>query len=194
MTLSRILVTLLIAIMSLPGIACAKRYRVDALVFLITEYTGNEQPVPAAAASVLQPAIDPSDTPNLHTTGIEMLPMARFGLEPEWNRLRSNQKFDPLIRLSWVQNGKASGTPLRIDAGPSFTLPDGGNLDTISGYIALFSGKFLHLDANISYTQNGPNDIPVSYRIKEVQRVKFNQLHYFDSPRLGMLVRVTEVK
>lgn len=192
---ARLLLTVLtLTALALPGLAHASRYRVDAIVFMDNGGVGNEQPVPATPAGNASKAIDINDTARLAASGITVLPSSSFGLESEWQHLRNSGQFQPLIRLSWLQNGSSSGTPLQINEGTPITLSDGSQSNAVSGNIALYTGTFLHLDTNLAYTRLGLDGSPVSYRMDEVRRVKFDELHYIDSPRLGVLARVTRVQ
>lgn len=187
------LIALALAAASLPGLAQASHYRVDVIVFVDNGGVGNEQPIPAQAVNTSR-AISTDDASRLAASGITVLPASSFGLESEWAHLRNARRFRPVVKLSWVQNGASSGIPLRISAGAPVALANGSQISTVSGHIALYTGTFLHLDADLAYTFDGANGTPVSYRLNEIRRVKFDELHYIDSPRLGVLARVTKVK
>jgi len=185
---------LTLAALTLPGLAQASRYRVDVIVFIDHGGVGDEQPVPARALNSSR-VIDPGDASRLAASGINVLPPSSFGLQSEWQHLRNARRFQPVIKLSWVQNAASSGTPLRLSEGEAVTLADGSQISTVSGHIALYTGTFLHLDTDLAYTlDRRTNGAPASYRLHEVRRVKFNEIHYLDSPRLGVLARVTKLQ
>lgn len=179
---------------ALPSVGYAKRYRVDVLIFLNSADVINEQPMPTKLSMVPTQGLPPENTKKLTAAGIETLPVQRFGLSQEWDRLNNSVQFEPLLRLAWIQQSSSSGTPLKIQAGPTYTLANGKTVDAVSGYIALFTGTFLYLDTKVTYTEAGPEGAPVSYLINEIRRVKFNDLQYVDSPKLGILAQVTKVK
>lgn len=179
---------------ALPRVGYAKRYRVDVLIFLNSADVVNEQPIPTKLSMVPTQGLAPDNSKKLAAAGIEAVPTQRFGLSQEWDRLNNSVQFQPLLRLAWIQESSSSGTPLRIQAGPTYTLANGKTADAISGYIALFTGTFLYLDTKVTYTETGPKGTPVSYLINEIRRVKFNDLQYVDSPKLGILAQVTKVK
>lgn len=178
----------------MPCIVYAKKYRVDVLVFLNTAVATEEQPIPTKLSMVPTQGLDPGNTKKLTAAGITIPPSSHFILWREWDQLRSSAQFKPLLRLTWIQSGASSGTPLRIQAGPTYALPSGQTVDAISGYIALFTGMFLHLETKITYTENGPKGAPASYLIDEIRRVKYDKLQYVDSPKLGVLAQVTKIK
>lgn len=177
----------------LPSAVYAKKYRVDVLVFLNTADVASEQAVLTRPSMIPTQGIQPGNTEKLAAAGITTVPTSGFGLWREWDQLNNSVQFKPLLRLTWIQRGPSSGTPLRIQAGPTYTLPDGQTVDAISGYVALFTGTFLYLDTKITYTETGPNGTPVSYLINEVRRVKFDKLQYVDSPKLGVFGQVTKI-
>lgn len=193
-SLRTFLIMLALAAVSLPSLAHASHYRVDVIVFMDNGGVGDEQPIPAQQAVNASRAINTGDAARLAASGIRVLPTSSFGLQREWIALRNTRRFQPVIKLSWVQNGASSGTPLRVGEGAPVTLADGSQINTVSGHIALYTGTFLHLDADLAYTFDSAGGVPVSYRLDEVRRVKFNELHYIDSPRLGVLARVTKLK
>lgn len=187
------LIALALIAVSLPGLAQASQYRVDVIVFMDNGGVGDERPIPAQAVNSSR-AINTDAASRLAASGITVLPASSFGLESEWLHLRNTRRFRPVIKLSWVQNGTSSGIPLSISEGASVALAGGSQISTVSGHIALYTGTFLHLDADLAYTFDGADGTPASYRLDEVRRVKFNELHYIDSPRLGVLARVTKLK
>jgi hypothetical protein len=42
------------------------------------------------------------------------------------------------------------------------------------------------------YTQNGPDGARMSYRLRENRKMMRDELHHLDSPKLGILARVTK--
>lgn len=59
----------------------------------------------------------------------------------------------------------------------------------LSGSIALEMGRFLHIDADLRYVSS-ESGAPRIYPMRERRRVRRGELHYLDSPRLGLLARV----
>ena len=70
---------------------------------------------------------------------------------------------------------------------------DGSNpIKALSGSIALEMGRFLHVDADLRYVSS-ESGAPRIYPMRERRRVRRGELHYLDSPRLGLLARVVRV-
>ncbi len=97
-------------------------------------------------------------------------------LNNSFGSLRRSGGFKPLVHLSWVQRVGSNrvGEAVRIKA---------GGLD---GLIKIQRGNYLHLLADFEYAQN-----ETVYRLKEKRRIKLNETHYLDHPRLGIIARVS---
>jgi hypothetical protein len=188
---------LLSLLLCASGAAHAERYRVDLLVFADKSGVADEAPRPVQAVNT-KGALEPYDATALRAAGIEMLPDEQFGLGTAWGHLRNSRNHQPLLRLAWLQKDPPSdkGIALRLHYGTPFSsLSAAGSTSVypVDGTVALLAGHFLHIDADLVSTQaTGGNDL-VSYRLHEKRRVKRDELHHLDSPKLGMLVQVTRV-
>ena len=210
----------------LPATAFAERYRVDLILFLDKGGYTTELPRPFVPPD-LSRALEPDPAALLGST-IDLVPDAEFGLNDQWHRLRTSRRYQPLVRLAWMQSDPVAERtmPLRVHTGlplvlpatiappsaPAPTLPPGAArpaqtpaavmqpgvanappvFQTVDGTIALRLSRYLFLDANLAYTQPQPDGSLVSYRLKEVRRMKRDEVHYLDSPRLGIIVKVSK--
>ena len=86
-----------------------------------------------------------------------------------------------LAHHRWLQAAepKAAAKARRIQANA------GARPGELDGTIRFYSSRFLHLDANLVFRQDGRN-----YRLNELRRMRIQDVHYFDHPRLSMLARV----
>lgn len=191
------LVSLLLAglLGGLPQLALAQSYRVDAIVFLNKGATAERgRPVALPDASR---AIEPDNTRALAAAGIRVLPDSQFALENEWKRLRNSSRHEPLLRIAWVQKQPPAerGPGLHIRFGQPLTVvtPEGTLLHPapVEGSLSLMLGRFLHLEADLVHTQPAEGGY-VAYHLRERRRMRRDELHYLDSPRLGVLVRVVK--
>lgn len=183
--------------------AYAETFRVDLIVFRFLGPAGElgqpvQMPTVGAVTADAATAIDPKDTARLAAAGITVLPDAEFALGPEWASLRSSRDFRPLIRLAWTQKDPPSenGPRLLIRSGAKLTLsaPDGlgaAEVSEIDGSVALLLSRFLHLDTDLVYTQ--PEGEPQSWHLRERRRMRRDEVHHLDSPRLGILAEVSKV-
>lgn len=189
--LRRLLVLALLAL-SLPGTALAARYRVDLIVFADNTAAPGEAPV-AAQPPDLTRALELTDTAKLRAAGIELLPDDSFGLDEAWKRLRNSRNHEPLLRLAWLQKDPPAerGVSLRLRWGaPSGGLGRGGAaVYPVDGTVALLVGRFLHLDADLAHTRADEDGTLHSFRLRERRRLRRDELHHLDSPKIGLLVR-----
>lgn len=191
--LSRALALAMLALTALP--ARADTWRVDLIVFRFLG--GADESGRPAQAPDLQGAIELTDTARLSAAGITVLPERDFGLNDQWTRLKSSPQFRPLIKLAWTQNDPPPerGPRLRLTGGGALRLKDGAGLgereqNEIDGSVALHLGRYLHLDSDLLFTAAG--DEPRAWRLTESRRMRSDELHHLDSPRLGILVRVSK--
>jgi hypothetical protein len=185
----------LIAVFSLP--ALAENWRVDLIVFvdLHAGFEAGSAPQPPAAAS----AIDLQDSAALAAAGIRILPDAEFGLQEQWNRLRNARRFQPLIRLAWAQTDPPAerGPRIALRHGEPLAISDPLTLESyllspVEGSVALLLGRFLHIDADLRYTTASAYGYS-QYALRERRRMRRDELHHLDSPRLGVLARVSRI-
>lgn len=186
---------LLASLLALP--LHAETWRVDLILYRYLGPAGEQGQASRSAGYGNAIAID--DALRLRDAGITVLPAAEFGLDPEWSSLRSSSEFRPLVKLAWTQVNPPS------DNGPRLLLRGGGTLQASAdgrggapelrewdGSVGLNLSRFLHLDADLTYTQGG--DEAQSWTLRERRRMRSGELHQLDSPRLGILARVSRVE
>jgi hypothetical protein len=174
--------------------ALADRFRVDLILFMNEGGASRESPVPVQLPDLAR-ALDPSDAARLRAAGIEVLPDSDFGLETEWRRLQNSRRHNPLVRVAWLQKDPPAerGTGLRLRSGTPFSAltATGTTVYPVDGSVTLLMGRYLHLDADLVYSLNtDPVGEPGSLRLKERRRLRRGELHYLDSPTLGLLIKV----
>lgn len=175
--------------------AHAETWRVDLIVFRFLGGIQEEGRMPEAPN--LQGAIELDDVAALSAAGITVLPESEFGLANEWTRLKASPQFRPLIKLAWTQNDPPSidGPRLRVRSATKLKLRDEGGLGErefhdVDGTVALHLGRFLHLGADLSLTVGGEE--PQAWRLREERRMRSEELHHLDSPRLGLVAKVVK--
>ncbi|TJY63051.1 hypothetical protein E4T66_04900 [Sinimarinibacterium sp. CAU 1509] len=184
-------VALVLALLSGP--ALAEDYRVDLIVFLDSANAGEAGTAPRAVGLN---GISLDDAAALASAGIRVLPESDFALQEQWNRLRNASRFKPMIRLAWIQRDppSAQGPALHLRYGQPLAVvgADGGALYPVDGIVRLLMNRYLHLDAELQYTAVGSSGNPVSYRLDEKRRMRRDEIHHMDSPKLGILARVSK--
>ena len=187
---------LLLALLLAAPLAHAQTYRVDLIVFLDKSAPNEQGNAPQAAS--LSRALELSNAPALAASGIRLLPEEDFALGGEWQKLKNAKRYEPLLKLAWTQKDPPSekGVALHLKSGESFAVSDGalGSLVTapVDGTVTLLGGQYLHLQADLAYTTRS-EDGARAWRLAERRRLRRDELHYLDSPRLGLLVRVVKV-
>ena len=64
------------------------------------------------------------------------------------------------------------------------------NPTELEGTIRFFMSRHLHLDVNLLFRDVAAGSGGIVYRLSEQRKLKSQETHYFDHPRLGVLVRV----
>lgn len=101
--------------------------------------------------------------------------------------LEKDGHYRVLAYLRWVQtvDAKSIAKPIRV------TSINPGELE---GTIRFFMSRHLHLDVNLVLRETvaaaGSEPATNMYQINEQRKIKTQETHYFDHPRLGVLVRV----
>jgi hypothetical protein len=82
--------------------------------------------------------------------------------------------------LTWQQvPGRRNGDNWRwLDAG------------RVQGLVRVSRGRFLHLDTDLLLRGPGPDE---AYRVRLNRRMRSNELHYLDHPKLGIVIQATRV-
>lgn len=154
-------------------------YEVEVLVFenRLPDLDGNEQwGAGRATAQDATDAIVLGSAP----TGSDLASVAAA--------LESDARYRLLSHRRWVQS--ADNKPA---SSPVLVRTDNREID---GYVRFYMSRFLHVEVNLAFqpqasTLGGVDPAPMPYRLSEQRRVKSQELHYFDHPKFGALVRVT---
>ncbi|MDP9141469.1 MAG: peptidoglycan binding protein CsiV [Pseudomonadota bacterium] len=176
--------------------AQADTYRVDLIVFqnlYAASAGGLPTSTPAADAIAL------TDTARLSAAGIRILSDSDFALQDQWVRLRSSSQFRPLVRLAWTQVDPPAerGPSLQLRQGTPFTVYDPQGLSSflstpIDGSVALHLSRYLHLDVDAMLNEQRGTGA-MAYRLNDRRRMRRDELHHLDSPKLGVLAKVTRI-
>jgi len=190
---ARLARALLLLAAVLPSAALAERYRVDLIVFADRSAATGETSQPAEPPDAAR-ALEPWEVVPLRNAGIEILDDELFGLAEEWKRLGNSRNHQPLVRLAWIQKDPPAerGVAIRLRHGRSLvgaTATGAAEFYPVDGWVALLAGRYLHLDASFVHTQALETGELRSYRLRERRRLRRDELHHLDSPRLGLLVR-----
>lgn len=192
----RLSTIVLLCVLLAPASAFADAYRVDLIVFLDKTESpaefGRSVQVPDTART-----LDPANAAALKSNGIEILPDDQFALTDSWQRLKTAKRYQPLIRLAWLQKNPPAerSVALRLKWGDGLSVNHGEGrgaslVHPVDGSVALLLGNYLNLDVDLAYTQRGTDAAPSTWRLREKRRMKRDELHHLDSPKLGVIARI----
>jgi hypothetical protein len=194
------------------NLAYAKWYQVEMVVFehLVADNSGelwNTDDVPDYSASIeLVTEADGS-------SAFKRLPSSRYKLGGVNKNLKLSSDYRPLYHVAWQQPELTKSRAKKVH----IKNPEA----KINGTVNLRGGHLLHLDLNISYFVDLYTESVTSFteeniyvagedveemkvdeeiimsgtyaQMKETRRIKLNELHYFDHPLFGVIMRVTRL-
>lgn len=190
---------LLIAALLSVGSAAAQQanslqsYEVELLIF--RNLSGRETPeqwnVEAAGAG--QRLAIPDDEPSLSgitdapaqspPTTFPALPAARMKLTAMEDTMRRSRAYQPLAHVGWTQPGFARNSAKYLSLSSLVSSSSG-----VQGQIALSRGRYLHLTLDLVYDAAAtPGEPPQRFVLRQTRRMRSNERHYIDSPKLGVI-------
>ena len=118
-------------------------------------------------------------------------------LTTEYRKLRAISAYQPLVHVGWVQPGLPEADSMPVDLGTFGVINPRG---TVRVHLA----RFLHITLDLTYQGTGSataaagdglDEIPLApqYRLTTTRSARSTELHYFDHPAFGVLVRITPV-
>ena len=151
------------------------RYQIEVLVFSqslpTTEtFTQTESKIQWPTALTELSAYQPADNKSLKETASALFKEAAY---------------QAIAHFAWVQSVGLGNVIL-----PVHLQSEDGKLD---GYVQLRNAQPFELTVDIEQKSNlaGSTGKLYLYRVNEKRAVKLNDLHYFDHPKIGVLVRVS---
>ncbi len=110
---------------------------------------------------------------------VQSLPPSAYRLSGIWSALKRSRNYRPLRHLAWQQPGlPARGAPL---------VAIGDELDAeIRGTVKVSRSRFLHLELDLVLQEGDQR-----FRFQASRRMRSNELHYLDSPKLSAVVIIT---
>lgn len=156
--------------------------------------------LPPPTADVLPP-VDPLAAQRAEALRIRPLSPEQLKLGNEYRKLRGSAAYTPLVHAGWVQPGLPEGDAPPFDLGTLGLVNPSGTIR-----VHLSARNFLHITLDLTHRVDGPanpafatNDgldelaFAPRYHLAATRTVRSGELHYFDHPAFGVLVRVTPV-
>jgi hypothetical protein len=158
-------------------------------------------PEPAPPLEPLPPPDPLAEQRAALAAALRVVPLPPEGLKltSEYRRLQAIAAYQPLVHFGWVQPGlpEADSTPFDL-----MTL----GVPNPHGTVRVHLSRFLHITLDLSYqatagvtpsaaASDGLDEIVLApqYRLRATRSARSGELHYFDHPAFGVLVRVTPV-
>ncbi len=141
-----------------------------------------------------------------------LLPSSMYKLGGVYGELRSSREYRPILHLAWRQPQVTQSRSKYVHIRKADGIAQQDNSDDalvkLDGVIRIRSSQFLHADVDLFYFINelsesfinasaggqDSNQIQATFvELNETRRMKLNELHYFDHPVFGMLMRVSRL-
>lgn len=99
-----------------------------------------------------------------------------------YRKLKQHADYQPLLHVSWIQGLRSNtmGKAVRISKEDKYT-----ENDMLAGFVRVQRGYLLYLILDMEYMPEA-----TVYRINEKRRFKLNEVHYFDHPEFGVIIKV----
>jgi hypothetical protein len=130
---------------------------------------------------------------------------AELKLTTEYRRLQAIAAYEPLVHFGWTQPGLPEADTAPFELKTLGVLNPYGSVQVHLGTVRLHITLDLTYQAPVGTTPAGATPVATGgdgldeivvapqYRLRATRSVRSNELHYFDHPAFGVLVRVTPV-
>lgn len=162
--------------------------------------TPKPEPTPMQRAADIVSAYEA----DLRSSSLRAQPANSLLLKQEAGRLQRDPAYRVVLHTAWIQPvpDRDRPMPLLIQTGERF-----GNAWRIEGTIDITLARYLHVDARLWYrpdptapVQSADASVSLAttagdayLELREQRRVRSGELHYFDHPKFGMLMRIDPV-
>ena len=172
--------------------------RADQNLLEVPLYVEPSPPLAPDPATVAQPEPAPGDDP----LAFRLLAPEQLQLNTEYRKLTNGGAYRTVLHAGWVQPG------LPEDQAKPFDLTLLG-VTNPRGNVRVYLSRFLHVSLDISYQDatattaatveplaNELREVALAprYRLVTERQTRSGELHYFDHPAFGVLVKVTPVQ
>lgn len=169
-------------------------YDVELVIFRNPAGSSNSEDFSAPAGTVSQSA-SPSDEEETAGAAVEStpaatatenfpaLPASKMKLTAIAEQLRRGRGYQTLAHFGWTQPGfpRTEAHYMSIDS----KVAAGSGL---SGRVALSRGRYLHLTLDVALEPGASGE---RYVLRQTRRMRSNERHYIDHPKLGVIALIT---
>ncbi|HEY5809901.1 MAG TPA: CsiV family protein [Povalibacter sp.] len=144
--------------------------------------TGQSTPLSDEDGSGISVAAE-SAPPATATETFPELAAGKMKLGTLADTLRRSRNYQPLAHFGWTQPGfpRTEAHYMSIDS-------QGAAGSGLSGRVALSRGRYLHLTLDLVLEPAGSGE---HYVLRQTRRMRSNERHYIDHPKLGVIALVT---
>jgi hypothetical protein len=143
--------------------------------------------------------VDPVAAARAEAFTVRPLAPEELKLGTEYRKLQALSAYQPLVHAGWVLPGlpEAESVPFDLKA---------LGVSNPRGTVRVHLSRFLHITLDLTYqalsasvpapsASDGLDEIALApqYRLETTRSARSNELHYFDHPAFGVLVRITPV-
>jgi hypothetical protein len=158
-------------------------------------------PPSADAVIALEPETAPATTPPAEDPlAVRVLAPEELQLNTEYRKLTNLAAYRPLLHAGWVQPGLPEDQAKPVDLMSLGVVNPRGN-------VRVYLSRFLHVSLDLSYQDGAASNaaaappgnelreiaIAPRYRLVTERQTRSGELHYFDHPAFGVLVKITPV-
>lgn len=118
----------------------------------------------------------------INRTDLQEVSPDQMEMRDFYTKLNRSRFFRPIMHDAWVQTVQANqyGDAVKLKS------YDG----SLSGFFRMQRGHLVHMIMDLEYQPKSFAE-PIIYRLNEKRRFKFNEIHYLDHPKFGVLARIT---
>ena len=201
------------AMLALPAVASARWLTVEIVVFddLYGEGLHDEHWPADPGEPSLEGAVEIVHSPGGEAGGAarayRLVNRSALALDGIWRSLRRSARYRPFLHVGWRQRGLPPGTARPAHVGPHLgdresgaAGPGGGERPTVQGTVKVSVARYLHVDLDLVYRRPGngeaetPGTAPARFRLVSERRMRYGDLHYFDHPLFGVLMRIRPLR
>jgi len=132
------------------------------------------------------PEVIEAPLPSAPTTTFPALPASKMKLTAIEESLRRNGAYQPLAHVGWTQPGFARDSAKYLSLNSLVSSASG-----LQGQIALTRGRYLHLTLDLVLDAAAPGEAPQRFVLRQTRRMRSNERHYIDSPKIGVIAVIT---
>jgi len=197
------------------------QYQVEIIVFAHREFDAGEERFPQELTPLHEtepllvvplyvepsppltpdPATPPEAAPADDPLAFRLLAPDQLQLNTEYRKLMNGSAYRPMLHAGWVQPGLPEGQAKPFDLSLLGVINPSGN-------VRVYLSRFLHISLDISYQDGAAAGTAIPepaagelrevtftprYRLVTERQTRSGELHYFDHPAFGVLVKVTPV-